>query len=217
MWAEQAIFTSLSRNGQAGYHVVSRSPGVSGANVRDLAMWSPSHGALIRDASNRVSVNIHSLADGRHVLSRTCEGPPEYSGRGGRQLYTHALILEHPDYERVGGRPIALYRHALALGYLHYRIDPPQILDPVRLSEPYTTHDADHWKARAGELGVDEVETIRAELTTGGRIEMRHAGDRIILAECLFGILPPEVAASVSVSTSLQPSPSRPFRLCLHG
>src|SRR5208337_2441493 len=49
-------------------------------------------GSLLLDQYNRVSVNFHPLPSGRFALSRTCEGPPEYSGRGGRQLYTHIMI-----------------------------------------------------------------------------------------------------------------------------
>src|SRR5690348_12988097 len=128
MRVEQAIYTSLSRDGRAGYHVVSRSPGVSEDEARALASWSPSHGALLLDDSNRLSVNFHPLPGGRHALSRSCEGRPEYSGRGGRQVYTHALILGPAQLEASGGGPLAIYRDALALGHLLYRPEPEPVL-----------------------------------------------------------------------------------------
>src|SRR5262249_47040117 len=115
VWAEQAIFTSMTRLGKSGYHLVARSPGVSESDAITLATWSPSHGALIVDAANRTSVNFHPMPGGRYALSRTCEGPPEYSGRGGRQLYTHALILEKAKLQQACYQPFALYRDALAL------------------------------------------------------------------------------------------------------
>ena len=103
VWVEQAIFTSLPRHGRGGYHLVSRSKGVSGQEAQAISRWSPSHGSLLQDQSNRVSVNFFSLPGGRFALSRSCEGPPEYSGRGGRQLYTHILIIDSKNLEAVAG------------------------------------------------------------------------------------------------------------------
>jgi len=65
VWVEQAIFTSLPRHGRGGYHLVSRSKGVSGQDAQAISRWSPSHGSLLQDQSNRVSVNFFSLPGGR--------------------------------------------------------------------------------------------------------------------------------------------------------
>src|SRR5271170_5441446 len=102
VWAEQAIFTSLPRRGKAGYHLVARSQGVSDLEAGALTTWSPSHGALIIDAANRTSVNFHNLPSNRYALSRTCAGLAEYSGRGGRQLYTHTLIVDDKMLKQAG-------------------------------------------------------------------------------------------------------------------
>src|SRR6516162_7614458 len=117
---EQVIYTSLARDSKLGYHVVSRSRGVSEADARALASWAPSTGALIVDDTNRVSVNFPPLSGGRYVVSRTCEGLPEYSGRGARQLYTHALIFSAAQLENSFFQPMRLYRSALALGLMRY-------------------------------------------------------------------------------------------------
>src|SRR3954447_12199698 len=154
VWAEQAIFTSMTRLGKSGYHVVARSPGISESDATSLATWSPSHGALIVDAANRTSVNFHPLGSSRFVLSRTCEGPPEYSGRGGRQLYTHALIFDAAKFNQASRQPFAIYRDALALGYLHYRGAPESILQPVELSITSTHPDESAWAERARSLGL---------------------------------------------------------------
>jgi hypothetical protein len=138
VWVEQAIFTSMARRGKSGYHVVASSPGVSESEANSLGTWSPSHGALLIDAWNRTSVNFHPLPGGRHALSRTCEGPPEYSGRGGRQLYTHALILDEDDLRQAGRHPMPLYWAALALGLLRHQADPDPILKPVKLPSVYS-------------------------------------------------------------------------------
>ena len=86
-----------------------------------IAAWAPSNGALITDQSNKISVNYHPLPGGRFALSRTCEGPLEFSGRGGRQLYTHVLLLDADALRSVASGPIAIYRDALALGRFVFR------------------------------------------------------------------------------------------------
>lgn len=215
MWAEQAIFTSMTRLGKSGYHVVARSPGVSESDAITLATWSPSHGALIVDAVNRTSVNFHPMPGGRYALSRTCEGPPEYSGRGGRQLYTHALIVEAAKLQQSRYQPFAIYRDALALGHFHYRPEPESILTTVELSVLYVQPDPQAWTDRARHLNVPDLESLRARLASGDDVKFSYPGDRIALAECLLGPLEPGLISDMSFTTSLQPSAVRPYRLVL--
>lgn len=215
MWAEQAIFTSLPRRGREGYHLVSRSPGVGEAEARALASWAPSHGALIVDRSNRVSVNFHPLPGGRFAISRTCSGQAEYSGRGGHQLYTHSLIVDGPTLEAIGFQPFALYRDAMAMGCLLYHPDPADALEPVSVSRLHPRRDADYWADLAARLALPPLSPLRERLMSGQQLRFAHAGDRIALAECLIGILTPESVRCISFSTSLLPSAARPFLLSL--
>ena len=46
---QQAIFTSVRRNGRDGYQLVAASPGVSDPAQRELAIWGPSHDSLWDD------------------------------------------------------------------------------------------------------------------------------------------------------------------------
>jgi hypothetical protein len=215
VWAEQAIFTSLPRRGKAGYHLVARSPGVTDAEAGALTTWSPSHGALIIDESNRISVNFHSLPGGRFALSRTCEGLAEYSGRGGRQLYTHTLIVDDKKLRQADNRPMTLYRDALALGLLRYRADPETHLRPVRLSSTYLAPDPSYWTERAQALGITSLGSLLERLATGQNVALEYGGDRIQLAECLVALLPPETRPQISFATSLRPSVVRPYQLAL--
>ncbi len=217
MRAEQAIYTSLARDGRAGYHLVGRSPGISEGEARALATWSPSHGALLVDGPNRASVNFHPLADGRFALSRSCEGRPEYSGRGGREVYTHALVIDRPDLDRAGGRPFSLYRDAMALGYLTYRPDPPTILGPVELGRCHRPADPERAAGLLRELGAGDLADVRRRLAAGESVRLRFGGDRLLLAECLLDLLPLGLVAELSFSTSLQTSSARPYRLSLIG
>lgn len=215
MWAEQAIFTSLHRRGREGYHLVARSPGVGDAEARALTSWAPSHGALIVDPHNQVSVNFHPLPGGRFALSRTCAGPAEYSGRGGLQLYTHSLIVDEPTLEAVGFQPFALYREAMAMGYLLYQPEPAEALEPVALSLLHPHRDAGFWADQAARLALPAPSLLRGPLLSGQPLRFAYAGDRIALAECLIGSLAPDSVRCTSFSTSLIPSATRPFMLSL--
>ena len=215
MWVEQAIFTSLPRHGRGGYHLVSRSKGVSGQEAQAISRWSPSHGSLLQDQSNRVSVNFFSLPGGRFALSRSCEGPPEYSGRGGRQLYTHILIIDSKNLEAVGGQPFVIYHNALALGHLFYQINPAELLEPIELPGFHAALDPAAWLDRARKLGLPPLEPLRDRLLAGRPVRFSFAGDRAVLAECLIGSLGSGAVHKISFATSLQPSSDRPFVLSL--
>jgi hypothetical protein len=215
MWAEQAVFTSLPRRGRGGYHLVSRSRGVGAADAQALARWAPSHGALISDGENPTSVNFHPLPSGRFALSRTCAGPPEYSGRGGAQLYTHLLIVDETVLQAVGFQPLLIYRDASALGCLLYQPDPSETLQPVPLSLLHLARDAAFWTERAVALGLPPLGPLQQQLQSGRPLHFAYSGDRILLAECLIGLLSPEAVKRTSFSTSLVPSSDRPFVLSL--
>jgi GTPase-associated protein 1, N-terminal domain type 2 len=215
VWAEQAVFTSVARRGREGYHLVSKSRGVGAADAQSLAQWAPSHGALIVDERNRTSANFHPLPSGRFALSRTCAGPPEYSGRGGPQLYTHILVVDHAVLESAGFHPIAVYRAASALGHFVYRPDPEEVIEPVELSELHPVRDAAGWAQRAAELDLPHLEPLVRQLDSGQPLRFAYSGNRIDLAECLIGLLSAEVALNTSFSTSLVPSSDRRFVLAL--
>ncbi|CAN5641878.1 hypothetical protein BH23PLA1_BH23PLA1_15940 [soil metagenome] len=214
MEAEQAIFTSLERDGRSGYHLAARSPGLQEAEAVALAAWSPSHGALLLDEANQSSLNFHPLPGGRLALARTCQGPAEYSGRGGRQLYTHALILDPRWLPSEGAGPFDLYRDAMSRGCFRYRPNPPAILEPIPLARVFRPASPERWSPRARELGVPDPDLIRNRLLAGRDVVLRYSGNRIELAECLLGFIE-SGASPISFSTSLRPSPTRPYLLSL--
>jgi hypothetical protein len=212
---DQAIFTSLERRNRSGYHLVARSPGVSGSEASELERWCPSHGGLIVDAGNRVSVNFQPLVSGRFALSRTCEGRPEYSGRGGRQVYTHALLFDVERLRLAGDRPFLIYRDALALGHLHYRAEPGTTLPQVALSSYYPKRESDSSSSTARALGVPVLDRLLNQLNAGQSVVVPFAGDRTKLAESLITSMEPEALYTLSFATSLHPSAVRPYRLSL--
>jgi hypothetical protein len=215
VWAEQAIFTSLIRHGRGGYHLVARSRKLREEDAQMIVRWSPSHGSLLRDSQNRVSVNGFPLSGGRFALSRSCEGPGEYSGRGGRQLYTHILVFDDKALQAVSGQLFTIYRNALALGFLFHQFEPPSILDSIQLPDFHVPRSPAEWLARAQELSFPPLEPLRDRLLAGRAVRFGFSGDRTALAECLMGTLTLEAVRKVSFATSLQTSPVRPFLLSL--
>jgi hypothetical protein len=214
VWVEHAIYTSLERRGKSGYHIVARSTGISDAEAQTLAAWCPSHGSLVTDANNRLSINFHRLIPGRFVLSRTCEGPPEYSGRGGRQLYTHAMVLEPRQMERADYQLISLLRAARAQGHLQFHHDPPVSMKPLDLPDLYAARQRGATRRRVGSDGHDFLRIAR-ELGSSRSVRLTVGGDRVRFVEELLGFVPREAIADLSFTTSLRPSKARPFQLSL--
>jgi hypothetical protein len=163
--------------------------------------WSPSQSGLIVAAANRTSVNFHPMQGGRFALSRTCEGLAEYSRRGGRQLYTHALIFDTKALRPVADHPLAFYRATLPMGYYHYRTDSEPRLDPVRLPSTFARLDDSAWTDPARVLGLSDLDNLRGRLARGQPVQLAHPGDRTVLAECLLGLLPCEARREVSFAT----------------
>lgn len=215
MLADQAVFTSMVRRGKAGYHLVARSPGVSESEAAAVATWSPSHGGLVVDAANKVSVNFFPLPSGRYAVARTRPGRAEYSGRGGRQLFTRAVIVAAAQLGEADYRPFAVYRDALALGHLAYDPSPAPALPRVELSTLHVPADVEALGGFVRELGAPVVDSVLNQLEAGRPVVLPYPGDRARLAEYLLSRLPPEAALATSFATSLRPSSVRPFTLNL--
>ena len=112
-------------------------------------------------------------------------------------------------------QPFFIYRDASALGHLLYQAHPTELIEPAALSQLHPTWDAGFWADRAVALGLPPLRPLQQQLRSGRPLRFAFSGDRIALAECLLGQLPPEIAKATSFSTSLVPSSDRPFMLTL--
>ena len=102
---EQAIFTSVDTDRAAGYQIAARSPGVCEADAQELAVWGPSHDAMLDSGPEAESFNFHPLPSGAHCISRTMPAGWEYGG-GRQRVCTHCLIVPPEVLARFGNNPV---------------------------------------------------------------------------------------------------------------
>ncbi|MBN2022930.1 MAG: hypothetical protein JW809_09045 [Pirellulales bacterium] len=214
---EQAVFTSAATERSAGYQVVAASPGVSEADVRELAVWGPTHGALIDAGPEGVSFNFHPLENGAYCVSRTTPAGWEYSGRGGVRVYTQCLIVPAEELGRFANNPFAVLRAALAGGALEIHQEVPSRLEPLRLSGRSAAVDSTLLARLAANPGADWMATvIQAALATRCLILAGSPAPEHVIAG-VINCLPPECRTEFSFSTGLKYSARRPFRVATAG
>lgn len=135
MWLEQAVFTSTKTRHGEGYQVAARSPGVSNENVVALTRWCPSHASLQDTSVHAESLNYHPLSDRQFALSRTTYGLQEFSGRGGLQVVTIAIIFNQHQLTGYDGDALRMSRVARSLGALRWRPSFPERISPVEIPD----------------------------------------------------------------------------------
>ena len=209
---EQAIFTSAETDRSAGYQVVAASPGVSGEDARALAVWGPSHDAMLDSTPGALSYNFHPLPSGAYCVSRTTPAGWEYSGRGAR-VYTQCLIVPPEVLKRFANNPFALMRAAAASGSLIVYDELPSRLQPLRLSGGTPPVDSALLSRLATSPGADWMAAIvQAALDSVGiAVVGKPAAEQVIAG--LINCLPPECRTEFSFSTGLKFSSRRRFRV----
>jgi hypothetical protein len=210
---EQAVFTSAQTERSAGYQVVATSPGVCECDARELAVWGPSHDALLETAPGAASLNFHPLPSGAYCVSRTTPAGWEYSGRGAVRVYTQCLIVAPAALARFANNPFALWRAALGTGALRQYEKVPAQLEPIELAGRASAVDlsllarlcvnpGSEWLATLLQAALESVSLVLAE---GPPAEQVIDG--------LLNCLPPACRPEFSFSTGLKFSSRRPFRL----
>ena len=213
MNVEQAIFTSAKTDYGVGYQVIGRSAGVHQLDVRELAVWCPSHDSLLEQSADAVSFNFHPLPSGAYCVSRTVSAGWEYSGHGGMRVYTHCLIVRPEVLDRFANNPFALLQAAASAGAMEIRDPIPERLEPLCLP--------------GGAAPVDQSLLVRLSDRPGPSamaVLIQAAIDAACLAVAgelppcelfagLFSCLPPPCRLDFSFSTGLKFSGRRPFHL----
>jgi hypothetical protein len=216
VFVEQAIFTSARTQRLDGYQLVAASPGVTEAEARELSAWGPTHDSLLGRDLRAASVNFHAMASGRMCVARSVLSGGEYSGRGGRKVYTQCLVVPAEGLARFANDPFRLLEAAAAAGRLGTHDTPPGELEPFALTGRAATIDQVLLSKLASEAGPRRMGLlVQAALdhpflaVRVGRIG--PAMDRLVAG--LFNLLPAECRTEFSFTTGLKYSPRRPYRL----
>jgi len=210
---EQAVFTSAETDRAAGYQVVATSPGLAEADVRELAVWGPSHDALLESSPNALSLNFHPLPSGNYCVSRTAPAGREYSGRGGARVYTQCLVVPPRTLARFANNPFALSRAALAAGSLRLYDEVPRQLPPLRMAGRAPAVDSTLVARLCADPGPNWLASLVETALTSGTVAVT-GGPRVEqLIAGLINCLPPECRLEFSFSTGLKFSSRRPFRV----
>jgi hypothetical protein len=215
---EQAIFTSANTDRAQGYQLVSRSPGLSEADARELAVWGPSHDSLLERPGGLSSTNLFKLISGAYCVSRTQLAGAEYSGRGGEVVQTRFLVVPAEVFARFGNNAFAVVRAATAIGAFEVLEHLPETLEPLTLGGRSAPVDLALLAQLAREPGPAAMATLIQAALASDRLAIAAETPCEHLIAGLVNTLPVECRTEFSFSTGLKYSPSRPIRIsCLPG
>ena len=210
---EQAIFTSAQTERSAGYQIVATSPGVCECDARELAVWGPSHDALLETAPGAASLNFHPLPSGAYCVSRTTPAGWEYSGRGAVRVYTQCLIVAPALLARFANNPFALWRAALGSGALRLYEKVPAQLEPIELAGRASAVDLSLLARLCVNPGPDWLATLLQAALESVSLVLAEGPPAEQVIDGLLNCLPPACRVEFSFSTGLKFSSRRPFRL----
>ena len=175
---EQAIFTSATRASSEGYRLIAASSGIGSAERRVIQRCAPSHASLTTDSDAARATSFLALPDGRLCVARSTHVGMEQTGRGGRRVYTHLLVLAADDFAAFDSNPFHILRLAEQAGVLTPDVDASGTLDPIAL-----TPQPDGSAVDRVTIGLDRVEPHRLRfvverLIAGAKLVDRRPGAR---------------------------------------
>jgi hypothetical protein len=205
---EQAIFTSVRSRKSQGYHLVGASSGLDDEAVRLLGKWGPSHASLLSSEVDAESFNYHPVNARWHAVSRTVHGGPEYSGRGGLQVFTHFLLVRPDQWEGYDNNPLALARTAQALGYLRLHRFSNESLPSIQLPDHAIPN-----AVRVANPAAVPLHDILRVLRLQNRVAILGFADPLPVLALVLKETPRSERLGVSFSTGLRLSVDRDFRI----
>ncbi|HET6880984.1 MAG TPA: hypothetical protein VFI31_12560 [Pirellulales bacterium] len=218
MLIEQAIFTSAQTARSDGYQVVARSPGIDALDLREIAVYGPSHDALWEQGDDALSINFFPLPSGSYCVARSTAPGQEYSARRGPRVYTQCLVVTAETLAAFGNNALALLAAAFAQGHLRVYEQAPLELEPFRLLGRAVAVDEALLTRLLTEPGITWLQTLVEAAVTVPNVALLGANHSQRLLAGLIHCLPLECRLQFSFSTGLKYSPRRPFRIvCLGG
>ncbi len=206
---DQAIYTSEKNYKRRGYQLVARSTGVNSDIAREISQWSPSHGAILSTERNAHCVSFFPVTPDKIAIGRTVYGLPEYSGRGGLQVYTHYLIVKREHLAGFDNDAWKLWTVARSQGLMQWAPRQDSSLPTLSLIDHWALVDAPQRHFDRSEL----VSSVRDSLASGRRVAVIDPERPFELLKHIFAAVAPESRLDVSFGVGLKPSVERPFKL----
>jgi len=211
---EQALFTSLQSTDNEGYQIAACSSGIDDATSRELAAWGPSHDSLQPGLIEAVSINTHTLPDGRICFSLSRITDDEYSGRG-RSVATWMLIADGSGFEMFGNHPLRLVDAASAAGWAVADEQADASCEPLSFAGRARSVNLEAVAQAVSVFGAETLAAIVERTTSVPCLGIAVSQNRRLLIDALFSLLPAAIRLQVSFTTGLMPSLRRPFRVHL--
>lgn len=213
---DRAIFGSSNHGAIEGYQLLSWSEGVDARTNKELCQWAPTRlGSL---PASGWSVQVFHSSSGRTCISRTFAAGQEYSQRGSLNVASVFLTLEPTHWARYHFDALAVFRIAMALGYMRWTqpTRKTQLSEAILPAEPpLTSEDQQHLvhPAQSSSFPVDE---IADRLERGDRVALVGVNNSVSLIGQIISCLPLETRRRLTFTSGLPLSIHRPFQLhCL--
>jgi hypothetical protein len=212
---EHAVYASARSQQREGYQVVAASAGIAPEDIRELALWCPSHDGLIH-SSGVQSINAHKLPSGAHCVGRSFAAQAEYSGRGGTHVVTHALVISPDDYARFANNPFAVMRAAVAAGQSTEAIAGQRTLEPFGLVGRARPFDSAVVRLATAKHALEDFASALETCLAADVAAIATQDDAATLMAALLNCLPPSLRPAISLATGLVYSSTRPYRWVAH-
>ena len=208
MQIRTATFTSVQNRQFSGYQLFNVSEGIGDQLVRQLTRWSPSHDGLFENLPQSHAFNFFQCGDYDYGFSRTCFGGPEYSGRTGLQVYTKILVLTEPEFALYSYDASAVIQRIASSGAFHFASQDTDPIDPRSLRPP-----AFQQSKPSDDLTFHHGYRALQLLGRDHQIAVLGIEDRLKFMSAVFDNLDRNERATMSFSTGLMPTKTRPFRI----
>lgn len=213
--ADQVVFTSVRSPTGEGYRIIAASPGLRRDERIEITRRSPSHDALCRTEPDAAGLMGYPLPSGRFCVSCSVYAGTEHTARGGRRVYTRAVLLSPADYRRFGCNPVAVRAGLLlavgespdcCLPAVLETLALPLPTDSAPLTLPLRLDSEDEARSRIHLLG---------HLMTDTRFCLAGGPSNLAVLESMILALPLFVRESLSFSVGLKFSLHRQIRWTL--
>ena len=209
MIVQPLIFGSTERGAVKGYQLLARYSGIDDQAAQEFCRWAPSHQSLQSSDVDAESLSFFPVSEDMFAVARSIYGGPEYSGRGGLQVVTLALVISRHQFVNYDNDPFKVLTTAKALGHLVLPAKTPQSLKTISLPRrPITVPSAPLSEAHRS-LARDTAQA----LVDRRRVVVVGKCDPARVAQQAFAMLRPTDRTEVSFSTGLKLSSRREFQL----